>query len=521
MRAWKLSAAAWVLVGVTAAAWGCAPDAVLGRAPGTGGSATTSSTSGSSSSGMGAGTSSSSSASSSSGSASTSSTSGSASSSGSSASASSSGSSGSSASSSGTGGGCTTGCTTKVLWAKSWSPTGLALATPANDASGVGFTNADDVFVTGQMAAATPAQGFLTLLEGATGAQTSMIKFGDQGNLSAGVAASWGPATDVMVIGGVYQGTPPFGLTGMGPTSFAAQVSPTNATLPSASALNSQIATAVAGPNDAPASLGLDCLFTLGGATVSLITSGVRMCSALAFDPSGGGSFYVGGTTTGDVTIFGGPNGGTLLTSPLIFIEKISVAGQYLWSLQLGSSGGVNEVRGLAVTKPGHVVLTGRFSASFQVDAATVTYASDGSPDAYLLELDAAGKGVWGFGFGGTQEHIGRALAADPVTGDLVMVGDFSGAIDLPGGQQLVSMGGSRDVLVMRLADSVQHPMRWKLQLGDSSTQLGEAVAISKTSGDIAVSGQFDGAISFAGTPPPAALMAQQGTGGYVIRLAP
>jgi hypothetical protein len=387
------------------------------------------------------------------------------------------------------------------------------------------------VFAAGTTAAGGSNTGFLTLLASATGAAIWTDTFGGQSTVSTGVSVAWAPANGAILLGGAYQGTPPSGLFGGGPTWFTALTATSGGGGISATAVGPQIAAVLPGANDVATILGGDCTLTIGGqAALALVTAGATggswACSALARNPIDDG-YYVAGTTTGDVSVTGAGNGGTLITTPQIFVERLRADGSYVWHQWLAATGSFNEARAVAARASGNVVITGRFTGDIQTTAAdggagvALTWANTGpSPEAFILELDASGNGVWGYGFGGMGEHIGRALAIDPQNGDVVMAGDFAGNLALPGNHVLDSAGG-RDIMLLRFASAVAPTLRWSLQLGDAADQLCEAVAIASVTSDIAIAGQFRGAITFPAGSSALPIQSLADLGGYVVRLTP
>jgi hypothetical protein len=113
--------------------------------------------------------------------------------------------------------------------------------------------------------------------------------------------------------------------------------------------------------------------------------------------------------------------------------------------------------------------------------------------DVFVAKLDASGNHSWSKRFGGASDQFGTALAAD-AAGNVVVTGYFLGSVDFGGGA--LTSAGSGDVFVAKLDASGNHV--WSKRFGDSSTQLGEAVAIDGAGG-VAVTGGFVGVVDFGG----------------------
>lgn len=102
-------------------------------------------------------------------------------------------------------------------------------------------------------------------------------------------------------------------------------------------------------------------------------------------------------------------------------------------------------VTGVAVAADGRVAVTGAVWDALDFGAGAVHSAGDA--DAFLALVDAAGGPLasWAFGASGDQE--GSAVAFDGA-GNLVLVGDFEGAINFGAGS--VASGGGYDAFVAR-----------------------------------------------------------------------
>ena len=91
---------------------------------------------------------------------------------------------------------------------------------------------------------------------------------------------------------------------------------------------------------------------------------------------------------------------------------------------------------------------------------------------------------------GALGEDIGRRVAVDS-SGNVFIVGDFEGSIDLGGGP-LVSAGGS-DVFVASYGPNGAH--RWSMRLGGASTERGYGLALD-LGGNVFVAGNFEDRIT-------------------------
>lgn len=186
--------------------------------------------------------------------------------------------------------------------------------------------------------------------------------------------------------------------------------------------------------------------------------------------------------------------GGTLTSggSSDVFVVKLSAGGDHLWSKGFGGAG-IQSGQGVAIDGMGNVLLTGYFNGS--IDFGGGALASVGNADVFIAKLSPTGDHVWSKGFGDVQAQSGQAIAVDP-SGDVIVVGTFSGAVDFGGGL-LASAGGS-DLFVVKLSADGDH--LWSRSFGDGAAQLAQGVAVDAF-GNVIVTGVFAGTVDFGGGP--------------------
>ena len=142
------------------------------------------------------------------------------------------------------------------------------------------------------------------------------------------------------------------------------------------------------------------------------------------------------GYFSGSVDFGGGPLSST--AGENIFLAKFDAGGAHAWSKRFGD-GGIQTGSGVALDAAGNVVLTGDFGA--QLDFGGGPLQSGGASDVFLAKLDADGAHLWSKRFGDAANQAGRGVAVDP-WGNVLIAGDFGGAIDFGAGS-LVSSGGA------------------------------------------------------------------------------
>jgi hypothetical protein len=102
------------------------------------------------------------------------------------------------------------------------------------------------------------------------------------------------------------------------------------------------------------------------------------------------------------------------------------------------------------------------------------------------------------FGTGPFSSESGKVAAAD-ASGNVILSGDFVGAVDFGGGL-LTSTMGSTDIFVAKLDPTANHV--WSKRFGDAAEQYGGVHgAAVDASGNVVVTGYFHGSMDFGGGP--------------------
>lgn len=181
-------------------------------------------------------------------------------------------------------------------------------------------------------------------------------------------------------------------------------------------------------------------------------TGAMEEARGVALGP--GGAVYVTGTTAGDLA--GSTRGGSDL-----FVAAYDPDGTRRWLAQDGTAG--DEIaHALAVDAAGVAYVVGETTGSL-----------DGTPagpyDYFVMRFEATGTRTWARQDGTDQPERARAVAIDPASGDVVVVGETSGALAGP-------TGGNQDVLVMRYTASGGRT--WMRQRGSLGSDIGHGVAL-------------------------------------------
>ncbi|WP_242515928.1 hypothetical protein [Sorangium cellulosum] len=165
-------------------------------------------------------------------------------------------------------------------------------------------------------------------------------------------------------------------------------------------------------------------------------------------------------------------------------------------------------LRGFAVDRAGNALLAGAFEGGLAFGAARLESAGDA--DAFVAKVDACGVPLWSrrFGDGAAQGALDVAAAG----GHTLVLGDFSGTLDL-GGRRLTASPAGGDLFLVKLGPDGS--TRWAVQLSaeEGSILSGTALA-ADGSGGVLLLGRLEGAATIDG-----ARIERRAIGAFVARL--
>ena len=214
----------------------------------------------------------------------------------------------------------------------------------------------------------------------------------------------------------------------------------------------------------------------------SLAATGPVVPSGVSID--GSGNVIVTGLFQGDASF-----GGATLTSAGeadIFVAKYSPAGTHIWSKRFG---GVLYDQGIAVATnaAGDIAVGGDFRGTVDFGGGAVT--SNGDGDAFLMKISGQdGAYVWARTFGGTVGDDSVQDVGVTTGGDVVMIGDAVGSVNLGNGN-VAGIGGT-DVVIGRYA-SANGSHVWSKRTGGAIQDAGRGIAVD-AAGDVLVTGGFE-----------------------------
>jgi hypothetical protein len=189
--------------------------------------------------------------------------------------------------------------------------------------------------------------------------------------------------------------------------------------------------------------------------------------------------------------------GGNALTSAGIqdaFVGKLDASsGTPLWLKRVGASGSLARAYGVAVDGTGNVLVVGTFTGSVDFGGGVLT--SNGSGDVFVVKFDANGAHQWSKRFGDASDQQAMSIAVDSA-GNALVTGAFAGSADFGCGA-LTSAGG-KDIFLAKL-DPVG-ACTWAKHFGDASDQQATSVAVD-AAGNVVLTGGIAGQVDFGGGP--------------------
>jgi hypothetical protein len=213
---------------------------------------------------------------------------------------------------------------------------------------------------------------------------------------------------------------------------------------------------------------------------------------AVAVDSSG--NIFVTGYFAGTASF-----GGTSLTSKGtydMFLVKYSAAGVVQWAKSFGNAGSLEFPTLMAIDANNNIVVAGSFNGTCNVGTGGLT--SAGGYDLFLAGYQADGTPRWSKRFGGVSDENPNGLAVNKTTGEIVLIGTFTGTADFSGGlgSPLSSYYGGQDSFLAKYgADGT---WKWSKNYLNISTDLFTSVGVDG-GGNIMLAGTTDAFINFGG----------------------
>lgn len=209
---------------------------------------------------------------------------------------------------------------------------------------------------------------------------------------------------------------------------------------------------------------------------------GPQMATHVAVNPDDG-TVYVAGDFLESITLEGQAFPAAGKTD--VFLLKLDHEGTFAWHKRWGGAQ-TEGALAVAVDASSNVAVTGAFEDA--VDFGAGAFQSGGERDVFLVKLDSNGTLVFGKSFGDAADQVGRGVGFD-TGGNIALVGDFRGSIDLGAGA-LSAVGGA-DGFAARFDAGGAHT--WSRATGASpGDDSARAIAVNSTMSQVYVLGGYE-----------------------------
>lgn len=204
------------------------------------------------------------------------------------------------------------------------------------------------------------------------------------------------------------------------------------------------------------------------------------------------GTFY--GTTV--LNFAAGNHSLTSLGGSDIFYVKLDANANFQWARSIGHTSS-SFATAIATDALGNIYATGYFEGGLDFDPGPGTHLIDavGSPDAFLLKLDASGDFTWVHTIGSTGTEIGYDVQVDDA-GGVYSTGSFSNTVVFNPGEtedELISLGGY-DAYVVKY--DVDGNFAWATSAGGMGRDEGIGISIDED-GAVSATGYFNEVTTF------------------------
>ena len=213
------------------------------------------------------------------------------------------------------------------------------------------------------------------------------------------------------------------------------------------------------------------------------------------------GNMYVGGTSTGTITIYNSDDSvfGTRsnVSNTAGFLVKYNSSGFAQWATRLTGNSS-STIYGIATDSSGNVFVTGQFLHTTMTiwnsdDTSFGTVANSGSGDGFIIKYDASGVVQWVSTITGTGAESGNSIAVDSA-GDIYVIGTTgngttTNVLNSDGTTfGTIANGGNTDAFLVKYDTSGF--AQWTTRLAGTSTDIGYSV-ITDNSNNVFMSGAY------------------------------
>jgi len=170
----------------------------------------------------------------------------------------------------------------------------------------------------------------------------------------------------------------------------------------------------------------------------------------------------------------------------------------YNWAKSAGATVSNENGNSIAVDGSGNVYITGSFQGTVDFDpgVGVANLTSVALTDIFFAKYNSSGIYQWAKDIGSTSSDVGNAIAVD-ATGNVFITGYFSNTADFdPGvGTQNLTSASIQDVFFAKYTTAGVYV--WAKRMGGTGTDVGNAIVLDNSTGDVFVAGYFSGTADF------------------------
>jgi len=171
-------------------------------------------------------------------------------------------------------------------------------------------------------------------------------------------------------------------------------------------------------------------------------------------------------------------------------------APKWLWAKAIGGYWGSDAGQSMTVDASGNVYTSGHFeggTVDFDPGAGIFNLTNDGNAFIFISKLDPSGNFVWAKAIGGFWSY---SIALD-ASNNIYITGVFNHTADFdPGaGTYNLTSAGWDDIFISKL-DSLGNFV-WAKRIGGANYDRGSSIAVDPASGDVYITGTFQGTLDF------------------------
>lgn len=193
----------------------------------------------------------------------------------------------------------------------------------------------------------------------------------------------------------------------------------------------------------------------------------------------------------------------------------------YTWAKRMGGPA-AEAGWGIAVDGSNNVLVSGIFEGTVDFDPGTGTFnmTSSGYNDVFVTKQDSSGNLLWAKRFGGVNEERNYSITVDAL-GNSYLTGYFGATVDFDPGPAVYNLTsiGPRDIFVVKL-DAAGN-LVWAKAMGNGNIEnTGTGITLDP-SGNLLMTGSFQGAMDFDPGPGTATLSGSGNMNPFILKWDP